>query len=201
MKRMITVLMLAAILSPLAAAAADTTATPSPDKRMKPALLVIDVQNAYLPWMSDADKGPAIPAINEYIGLFREQGFPVIFIYHTDPERGWPKPGTEPFEFPSSIQIKPGEPKVVKNYPGAFKKTDLEKILREKGVNTVFICGLSAVGCALATHFGATDLGFQSFMLKGALISHRNDLTRDVEEITEALGGEAVYVMLQNAQK
>jgi nicotinamidase-related amidase len=170
------------------------------EKRMKPALLVIDIQNQYLNWMSKEDKDMAMWMINNTIELFREKGFPIVRVYNTSPEYG-PKPGTEAFEFPSTVPIKPEDPKVVKNFASAFKKTDLEKVLRDKGCNTVFLCGLSAVGCVLATYFGATDLDYDAFMVKDALLSHNAEFTNSIEDIFNAVGYDAVKAMLENAQK
>lgn len=170
------------------------------EKRMKPALLVIDIQNLYLNWMSKEDKDMAMWMINNTIQLFREKGFPIVRVYNTSPEYG-PKPGTEEFEFPSTVPIKPEDPKVIKNYPSAFKKTELDKMLRDKGCNTLFLCGLSAVGCVLATYYGAMDLDYDAFMVKNALLSHNAKFTNSIEDITDAVGYEAIKAMLENAQK
>src|SRR3990172_7556597 len=80
-------------------------------KQLKPALLVIDIQNQYLPYMSEDDKKFALEMINGAIGLFRQHGCPIIRVYHTDPQWG-PKPDSEPFEFPASINIAPDDPKI-----------------------------------------------------------------------------------------
>ena len=185
------------VTSPLAVRAEEPAATP---KRMKPALLVIDVQKDFLPYMSEQDRKMAPMMINGAIYLFRQHGFPVIRVYHTDPKWG-PKTDSEGFQFDESIQVTPEDPQVIKNYPSSFKKTDLEKILRDRGCDTVFICGLSAVGCVLYTWFDAQALDFRAFMIKDALISHRPDLTRSVQEITEAVGLDAVVYMLDSQAK
>lgn len=191
---------LLAICLVLAAVPASGVQNKPEPARMRPALLVIDIQNAYLPLMAEADKGIGLNMINAAIELFRSHGFPVIRIYHTDPASG-PAQGSPEFEFPSSTLIKPEDPMIVKNYPNGFKKTSLDKLLKEKGVNTVFLCGLSAVGCVLATYHGALDLDFKAFMVKYALISHDAALTKAVQEICESVGYEAVRAMLENAQK
>jgi nicotinamidase-related amidase len=169
-------------------------------KRMKPVLLVIDIQNAYLPMMDKAEKDLGLEMINWAIGMFRRRGFSVIRIYHTDLTYG-PKPDSDAFQFPKSVKIKSDDSKIIKNYPNAFKKTDLEKILRAKGYNTVFLCGLSSVGCVIATYFGAMDLDFDAFLLKDALISHKSTYTKSIEEIFDALGYSALKAMLENAQQ
>ncbi len=169
-----------------------------PAKKMKPALLVIDIQNAYLPLMPEHERNIALRNINGIIWLFREYGFPIVRIYHTDAEFG-PKIGTKDFRFPSSVRVKPRDPKIVKNFPNAFKKTDLKNMLDKRGCNTVFLCGLSAVGCVLATHFAAKDLGYTSFMVKGALISHDSQYTKFVENVFETVGWTALRTMLDLA--
>jgi nicotinamidase-related amidase len=169
-------------------------------EKMKPALLVIDIQNEYLQYMSEDDKKIAMEMINGAIWLFRQHQLPVIRVYHTDPQRG-PKPDSEPFEYPSSVIVTKDDPKVIKNYPNAFKKTDLEKILQEKGCNTVFLCGLSAVGCVLATYQSADDLDFNTFMVKDALLSHNSNYTNFVEEICNSVNLTTLQFMLQYTQK
>ncbi|UCG92638.1 MAG: isochorismatase family protein [candidate division WOR-3 bacterium] len=166
-------------------------------KQMKPALLVIDIQNRYLPRMSEGDKDLALNLINGSIWLFRQHGLPIIRVYHTDPEWG-PQPDEEDFQFPSSIIIKDDDTKVVKNYPSAFKKTELEKILREKDINTLFLCGLSAVGCVLATYHGAMDLDFNVFMIKDAILSHKAEYTDFVEEIFDVVSFTTLRFMLDH---
>ena len=170
------------------------------DNEIRPALVVIDIQNIYLSMMDEMGKDIALWMINENMKEFRQKGFPVILVYHTDLKYG-PKPGSEEFKYPSSIEINEKDLKIIKNYPNAFKKTDLEKVLREKGCNTLFLCGLSAVGCVLATYFGADNLDFNVFMIKNALISHNATYTKVVEDICETLGPNAITLILQNAKK
>jgi nicotinamidase-related amidase len=169
-----------------------------PIKKMKPALLVIDIQNSYLPMIPEHERRIALEMINGAIWMFREHGYPIIQIYHTDPVFG-PKVRTRDFKFPSSVRVKASDRKIVKNFPNAFKKTDLEKILDTKGCNTLFLCGLSAVGCVLATHFAAKDLDYTSFMIKGALMSHDSQYTKFVEHVFETVGWTALKTMLECA--
>lgn len=175
-------------------------AQPPADAKAKgrPALLVMDVQNLYLGFMDQADRDLNMMVLNATVDLFHAKGYPVIRVYHTDPGRG-PAPGTEPFEFPAEVRVTASDPMVVKNHPSAFVATELETTLRELGCDTVFITGLSAVGCALATYFDADGRGFRTFMVKNALLSHRADLTRAVEDMTDAVGYEAVAYMLTTA--
>jgi nicotinamidase-related amidase len=164
---------------------------------LKPALLVIDVQNVWLPSMSQTDRDSALQAINEVIGLFREFDQPIIRVYHTDPKRG-PEPGTEPFEFAGPIAVTDDDLKVIKNHPSAFTSTDLEQTLRNMDRNIVFLCGLSATGCVLATYFGADDRGFMAFMVESALLSSNSSYTKVIEDICSSLSVEKIRKILED---
>lgn len=109
---------------------------------MKPALIVIGVQNESLPCISELDVKPA--------------------------------PDSPGFQFMPSVTVLEDDPKVLKNYPGAFKKTELEKLLRDQGINTLLLCGLSSTGCVLATCHGALDLDYDVFMVKSAAARLQN---------------------------
>ncbi len=187
-------------LTVLVAIANANSSAPPEEKRMKPALLVIDIQSEYLKMVPEQEKGMALYMINAAINLFRMKGYPIIRVYHTDPQFG-PKPGSEEFEFPVSVLIKPDDPKIIKNYANGFKKTELDKLLHEQGCNTLFLCGLSAVGCVLATYQGAMDLDYDAFLIKNALMSHNSEYTKAIEDIFAALSYNALQVMLANAQK
>lgn len=168
-------------------------------KQMKPVLLVIDIQNEYLPLIPEDEKKLGLRMINGAIWLFRQHDLPVIRVYHTNPQYG-PDPNTEAFEFPSSVIIKPEDPKIVKNYPSAFKKTELEKLLREKECNTLFLCGLSAVGCVMATYHSGLDLDYNVFMIKDAIMSHNSAYTDFVEEILNTVNFTTLQFILEYTQ-
>ena len=168
--------------------------------QIKPALLVIDIQNAYLSGMAQREKEVAMLNINYYIQLFRSHGYPIIRIYHYSKQYG-PEQGTDQFEFPSSVLVKADDSKVIKTYPDGFNKTELDKILKEKGINTVFLCGLSAVGCVLATWIGAQNNDYKAFLIKDAIMSHNEDYTNNIEVMFDAVGFDVITLILENSGK
>ncbi|TSA29787.1 MAG: cysteine hydrolase [Bacteroidetes bacterium] len=168
-------------------------------KELKPALLVIDVQNKFMPMMSEADQKSAPEYINAYIWLFRQHNLPVIRVYHTDSEWG-PEPGSEEFAFPKTFNTEESDPLVIKNFPNAFTKTNLDSLLRATGCNTLFLCGLSATGCVLATYFGAYDHEYEVFMLENALLSPDADLTKAVQKFTDTVSWSVVNLLLGYAR-
>lgn len=166
--------------------------------KITPALLVVDIQNAFLVQVVDREKAVGLWMINEAIAMFRERDLPIIRVYHTDPLRGR-APDTEPFEFPASVALRPEDHQVIKNYPNAFRKTRLEALLRDQGCNTVCVTGLSAVGCVLATDHGAEDLGFHAFMVKDAIMSHNPTYTDCVAQISDTVSHTVLQLFLDAA--
>ncbi|MDD4645078.1 MAG: cysteine hydrolase [Bacteroidales bacterium] len=167
---------------------------------VKPALLVIDIQNQFLPMIPERDRTMGLAYINNYIDIFRSHGCPIIRIYHEGKEFG-PKQGTDQFEFPTTVKILPDDPKVIKNYPDGFNKTDLDKVLRENGCNTLFLVGLSAVGCVLATYIGANNHDYKVFMIEDAIMSHDSDFTNQIENIFGAVNYDVVKIILEQSGK
>ncbi len=168
--------------------------------QIKPALLVIDIQNVYLSMVPEREKEIGLYYINALINLFRSHDFPIIRIYHYDAKSG-PKQDTELFEYPESVLIKPGDTKIIKTYGDGFNKTDLDKVIREKGSNTLFLCGLSAVGCVMATWIGAQNNDYKAFMIKDAIMSHNSDYTKNVETMFNAVSYDVVKLILENSEK
>jgi len=149
---------------------------------LRPVLLVVDVQNAWLPKMAEADMDSAPQKINEAIALFRKSGDPIIVVYHSDPKRG-PEPGTEPFQCADWVAVTADDPVIVKSHPSAFAHTELDALLRGSDRNCVFLCGLSAVGCVLATYYGALERDYMVYMIDGALLSHDASYTKVIEDV------------------
>ena len=166
-------------------------------KGIRPALLVIDVQNRYMPAITERDRGIAFYFINLLIDLFRRHDCPVIRIYHHNKENG-PRPGEPDFEFPAAVAINPADTQVIKTYSDSFNKTDLDRVLREKGCNTLFLCGQSAVGCVLATKIGAMNHDYKAFIVRGAIMSHDSGYTKNVEAMFDAMSYDAVELVLNN---
>ncbi len=186
-------LLLAALVPGIAAAENDIV-------KGKPVLIVMDTQNAFMPMMDSTEIDGAKRMINATIALFREQGLPVVRVYHTSTEHGPPR-GSDAFQFPSDIAISDSDPMVVKTFPSAFKDTELKSVLDSLGSDTVFLSGLSATGCVSATYWEAHSLGLDVFMVRGGLISHKHSLTEAVEEMTGAVGYQALRYMVAHAPR
>jgi nicotinamidase-related amidase len=171
---------------------------PADKKELKPALLVIDVQNAYLASMDQSDKEQAIQSINWAIWLFEKYELPIIRIYHQSKEWG-PAEDSEEFKFTDEVKLKDDYPMVIKHYGNAFTKTDLDSILKEKEINALFLCGLSATGCVMSTYVGSKDHDYKTFLIKNALLSPNADHTDVMENIMSTMDLESIMFLFEHA--
>lgn len=164
---------------------------------MKPALLVIDIQNEFFNLnqaCSDSLKS-AIEYINAAIDLFREKNLPVVVIQHKSEERGL-VPGKSGFDVPESVKLVPKDIRIVKTYSNSFTKTRLAEKLRELRVDTVIVTGFCAEYCVLSTYRGAQDFDFTPIILRGSLASDNAEHIRFVEEISEIISCGALKILL-----
>ena len=151
---------------------------------MKPALLVIDVQQAYLKENPVAAESltRAIGIINYYIGLFRNFNQPVICVRNMEPDYGF-MPGSEGYEVPESLEIEANDLHIDKTYGNAFNKTPLLEKLNELGVDTLFLTGFEAENCVLSTYRGALDLDLTPIIIRDTLASSHPENIPFVESI------------------
>jgi nicotinamidase-related amidase len=164
---------------------------------MKPALLVIDLQKKFfeIGEMYSKSLKLAIEYINEAITVFREKGFPIIFIQHKDENEGL-IPGNEEFEVHESIKLEPQDLRIVKTYGNSFTKTRLTEKLRQLGVDTVIITGFCAEECVLSTYVGAEDNDFTPIILRSAIASGKPNRVKFVEEISNLISIGALMKLL-----
>jgi nicotinamidase-related amidase len=164
---------------------------------MKPALLVIDVQNEFFnesQACSDSLKA-AIGYINAAIALFRKKNLPIVIIQHKSEEEGL-IPGKSGFDVPQSVKLEPQDMHIIKTYGNSFTKTGLAEKLRELGVDTVIVTGFCAEYCVLSTYRGAQDCDFTPIILRSSLASDNKEHIRFVEEITETISLGALKTLL-----
>lgn len=143
---------------------------------MKLGLVLIDVQNDYFPPegkrpLPDAHK--ALPQIHNLLEAARAKGLPVIHVVHEKLDRnaGAFAPGSPGVEIPDSIQVLPGELKVLKHFPGSFTQTALEAYLRREQVDTIIICGYQTQMCCDTTTRQASERGFKVWFASDATAS------------------------------
>ena len=73
--------------------------------------------------------------------------------------------GTKGADFIDEIRPEPGDYVIEKRGSNAFHGTDLELLLRTRGIDTLLVGGVITSGCVENTVRGARDLGFHTIVL------------------------------------
>jgi len=104
------------------------------------------------------------------LAAFRERGLPIVHVRHlsTRPGATFFVPGTSGADLHASVAPRAGEPVVEKNFPNAFRATDLEARLRAAGVDQLVIAGAMSHMCIDATARAAFDHGFKCTVAEDA---------------------------------
>jgi nicotinamidase-related amidase len=141
------------------------------------ALLVIDVQNEYFDGKWPIPEGKtALAHIEEAIDSGQQAGATVIYIQHAvvRPDRGVFVPGTPGFALHPRLHPRPADPRVVKNYPGSFTKTNLEEVLRQREIDTLVISGYMTHMCCDTTAREGFHRDFRVLFLSDATATRDN---------------------------
>jgi nicotinamidase-related amidase len=83
----------------------------------------------------------------------------------------------------------PGEPVVDKPGKGAFYATDLEAILRGRGINALIVCGVTTEVCVHTTVREANDRGFDCLVLEDCVGSYFPEFQKSALAMIKAQGG------------
>ena len=153
------------------------------------ALIVVDMQRDFMPGgalpVPEADT--IVPTVNRYIQIFKNRGSTIVATRDWHPvnhisftTRGGPWPphciqGTSGAEFhpdlalpENSIVVSKATDPDKEAYSG-FDGTDLNSILRERGVKRIFVCGVATNYCVKATAIDGVKLGYTVIVLLDAV--------------------------------
>ncbi|NBC31323.1 MAG: isochorismatase family protein [Alphaproteobacteria bacterium] len=92
-------------------------------------------------------------------------------------------------EIVAELAPAPGEPVIDKPGKGAFYETDLDLILRNRGVDTLAVCGVTTEVCVHTTIREANDRGYRCVALGDCCASYFPDFHRVGLEMIKAQGG------------
>lgn len=139
----------------------------------KTALLVIDMLNDFIEPGGALFVGKTvshiIPEIQKKLSSYRHEKKPIVFVCDShdakDPEfEMFPShcvEGTRGAEVYKDLRPLPGEHIIRKKRFSSFFETDLEKHLKDEGVDTVELTGVCTQICVLYTCYEARNLGFK----------------------------------------
>src|ERR671932_13267 len=88
-----------------------------------------------------------------------------------------------------SLQPRPGEPVVDKPGKGSFYATDLDAILKNRGITRLIVCGVTTEVCVHTTVREANDRGYECLVLSDCVASYFPEFQRVALEMIKAQGG------------
>ena len=181
------------------------------------ALLIVDVQNDFLPGgsLAVAEGDQVVGVLNDYIAVFSRQGLPVYATrdWHTPDHCSfqaqggpWPphcvadSPGAG---FAPGLRLPEGKATVIskgtrqdKDAYSGFEGSDLAERLRSAGIQRLFIGGLATDYCVLDTVRDALREGFAVRLLEDAIRAVNVQPDDGAKAIAEMRQGGAVPVTL-----
>ncbi len=96
------------------------------------------------------------------------------------------EPGHEIIE---ELAPRPGEPVVDKPGKGAFYATDLNEILKSRGIEQLIVCGVTTEVCVNTTVREANDRGYDCLVIEDCVASYLPELHAAALEMIKAQGG------------
>lgn len=141
------------------------------------ALVVVDVQRLFTDLLGvpvDPPVDEVLPRITSVLQNARDVGATVILVRSVmapedhsrntlewpDPMRAQMEPGAPGTEFDRSVDRQPDDIEVIKKRYSAFFGTSLDSILRERGIETVVVFGLTTNVCVQSTVRDAWQHGY-----------------------------------------
>ena len=92
-----------------------------------------------------------------------------------------------------------GEPVIDKPGKGSFYATDLEDILQNRGIKTLFVCGVTTEVCVHTTVREANDRGYECVVLKDCVASYFPEFQRIALEMIKAQG--AIFGWVSDSER
>lgn len=145
---------------------------------------LLEVRNAHI-------HGTTIPNVQRLQAGFRAAGAPVIFLTVGSAvgdlsdmpprfrraaaycaEHGlpapWSRPGTREMTILEQIAPRPGEPVLVKTGASGFTGSPLERVLGNRGIRVLVLCGVSTTYCVESTLRDGADRGYDCVLVEDA---------------------------------
>lgn len=139
---------------------------------MKRGLVVVDLQNEYLPGgkLPLSNIVVAVGNARQVISHARETNIPVFHIRHESDDEGAPifVKGSNGAQIQPAVAPEGHEPVIVKKHINAFRETDLKQQLEAAGIEELIVIGAMSHMCIDAVVRAAVDMGYPVTVLHDA---------------------------------
>ena len=140
------------------------------------AVVIMDYQNRQLSHFSEEFQRELLERAKKVLERARYKGIPVI---HVEVVRGERTPETQ---IHPAIAPRPGETLLTKRRVGPFSTTNLDKVLKTHGIDTLVIMGISTSGCVLSTVRCGADMDYRIIVLSDCCADRDDEVQRVLME-------------------
>lgn len=158
------------------------------------ALIVIDVQEAFLdPRWGERNNPEAESNIARLLAAWRASGRPVRHVVHDSTEPNSLLRPDCPGNAVQTVALPNGDERVYrKQVNSAFIGTNLERDLRQDGIDTLVIVGLTTNHCVSTSARMAGNLGFKTYVVSDATAAFARTALDGTQRPAEAVHGAAL---------
>ncbi len=163
--------------------------------KSKTAVLIMDYQKEIVTMLAEEQQKPLFQSARMVLDAARQVRLPVIYVvvrfrdgypevsprnkaFSSIKESGRLREGTAGAEVHADIAPQPSELVVTKRRVGAFSTTDLETILRAKGINTLVLLGIATSGVVLSTVRWAADMDYELVVISDGCADQDQEVHR-----------------------
>ncbi|MFP3898812.1 MAG: cysteine hydrolase family protein [Dehalococcoidia bacterium] len=144
--------------------------------RENTAVVIMDYQNRQLSHFSEEFQRELLERANKVLERARYKGIPVI---NVEVIRGERTPETQ---IHPAIAPRPGETLLTKRRVGPFSTTNLDKVLKTHGIDTLVLLGISTSGCVLSTVRCGADMDYRIIVLSDCCADRDDEVQRVLME-------------------
>jgi len=163
----------------------------------KRAVVVVDLQNEYLPTgkLPLAGIDQALDNAARVIAVARSKGDLLVHVRHESAQPGIPffVHQTDGVRIHPSVAPLEAEHVIIKHSPNAFLNTDLKQTLDAQGIEEVTIIGAMSHMCVDATTRASSDFGYKTTVIDDACA------TRDLEFRGQIVPAAQVHAAMMSA--
>ncbi len=142
----------------------------------KPALLLIDLQQAFLDedfWGGNRNNPDAENVCSDILDKWRELNLPLFHIRHSSQDQNSLLHSSKPgFAFNDLIVPQSNESIITKNVNSAFIGTNLKETLESQNIDTLVIVGLTTNHCISTTTRMAGNFGFNTYLISDSTATY-----------------------------
>lgn len=152
---------------------------------MKTGILIIDVQNVmFLKDYAVHNDVAVLKKVKLIEQTAIDKNIPLIYIQHDGGPGSWEEKGTPNWQLHPELQVK--GPVVEKTTLSAFESSNLDEVLKEKGITDIVVCGMQSDHCINANSRGAKALGYGVTVIGDAHSTTKSE-TQTAEQIIDEI--------------